>query len=35
VPDGLGLDYFGYRTVVLGDLKPDYAELVAPWAATW
>ena len=25
----LGLDYYGYRSVVLGDLKPDYAELVA------
>ena len=25
----LGLDYFGYRSVVLGDLKPDYAELIA------
>lgn len=24
----LGLDYFGYRSVVLGDLKPDYAELI-------
>ena len=25
----LGLEAFGYSTVVLGDLKPDYAELVA------
>ena len=25
----LGLDYYGYRSVVLGDLKPDYAELIA------
>ena len=25
----LGLDYFGYRSVVLGDLKPDYADLVS------
>ena len=24
----LGLDYFGYRSVVLGDLKPDYADLI-------
>ena len=25
----LGLDYYGYRSVVLGDLKPDYAELTS------
>ena len=25
----LGLEAFGYSSVVLGDLKPDYAELVA------
>jgi hypothetical protein len=23
----LGLDYYGYQSIVLGDLKPDYAEL--------